>query len=90
MRRIYKYPVSVTDDFMLDMPAGAKVLSVQVQNGEPHLWALVETDGVMHERRTFHLYGTGNPLPRDVGSFVFVGTFQLRGGALVFHLFEEP
>jgi hypothetical protein len=32
------------------------------------------------------MYGTGHDMPDDPGQYV--GTFQMHGGALVFHLFE--
>jgi len=32
------------------------------------------------------IYGTDNPIPDEPGSFI--GTFQMPGGALVFHVFD--
>lgn len=50
MRTIYKYPVSA-GDFVLEMPAGARILSVQAQGRYPQLWAIVDTDQHVEERR---------------------------------------
>lgn len=69
----------------IDMPHGAKILTVQMQHGEPQLWALVDP-GAKTYPRTFHTYGTGYTLPDYPGKYV--GTFQMAVGSLVFHVFE--
>lgn len=86
MQTIWKYPVVLDDEFELRMPAGARLLTVQVQQGKPVLWALVNPD-VPQKTRRFRLYGTGQPLPDAPGEYV--GSFQVHGGALVFHLFAR-
>lgn len=87
MLTVYKYEVPLTDDFAIDMPCGARILSVQVQNGEPVLWALVDPEA-RELRRHFRLAGTGHMIDQAPADLLFIGTMQLRGGALVFHLFE--
>lgn len=84
---IWKYAVEVKDEFDVEMPAGGRVLSVQVQDGTPCVWVLVEPENAV-ARRWFSLRGTGHPTDGMDGA-EFVGTFQLRGGALVFHLFNR-
>ncbi len=83
-RQIWKYPVSGSC-FTIQMPIGARVLSVQNQHGRPQMWALVDPENKT-EPREFTFYGTGHPTPRWPGEFI--GTFQLDGGDLVFHLFD--
>lgn len=89
MQIIYKYPVPSEDKFMLMLPLGAHVLTVQSQNNEPQLWALVDPQQPL-EPRHFRLVATGQQLadPFDKSSYVYIGTFQLLTGRLVFHLFE--
>jgi hypothetical protein len=84
---IWTYPFDVTDEFEQLMPAGAKVLSVQVQNGQPCMWALVDA-AERDEVRKFRVVGTGHPIENS-HALQFVGTFQIHGGMLVFHLCEE-
>lgn len=85
---IYKYPCELEDSFIIEMPKGAEILSVQVQHGHPFLWALVEPD-VEKEERRFQLFGTGHIIHWGLLAKVkFIGTFQLSGGMIVFHLFE--
>ena len=52
---------------------------------EPTLWALVDPDAPMESRR-IRTYGTGGRVPDNLE---WLGTFQLDGGGLVFHAFEE-
>jgi hypothetical protein len=87
---IYKYPLKVTDVQEVQMPAGARVLSAQMQQ-QPFgeilcVWALVETDEP-NEARRFYVVGTGNPAAH-VAPLQFVGT--VRDEPFVWHVFTEP
>lgn len=42
MKKIYKYAIEITDDQDIVMPVGAKILTVQNQNGVPCIWAMVD------------------------------------------------
>jgi hypothetical protein len=88
-KSIFKYPLAVDDLQMLDIPEGAEPLTVQIQHDRPCLWALVDPEKPT-ERRAFRTYGTGHPVDTHPGAYV--GTYQLDGGALVFHVFDvfEP
>lgn len=86
MSVIYKYGVSVADEFTLRMPKGARILSLQVQHCEPHIWALVDTKAPT-VNRNFSLRGTGHSCT-GLELAPFVGTFQLQNGTFVFHLFD--
>ena len=84
--RIWKWTLAVTDLQSLSIPEGARLLTVQAQGDMPQLWALVDEKApIVH--RNFATYGTGNPMP-DGDPGQYVGTYQIRGGALVFHVFE--
>jgi hypothetical protein len=85
MKTIYKYKIVPHTE--LDIPFGSEFLSVQEQHGESVAWFLVDdTINRVMKRRVFNCYGTGHPVPDDPGKYL--GTFQLNGGMLVFHLFE--
>lgn len=95
-RTIYKYPFEITDVQQIELPKGARILHVDVQvTGDfdrqvPCLWAEVETQAekVM---RTFYLFGTGHMMPDEQDIYLFhVGSFLMRAGVLVFHLYEMP
>lgn len=84
---IWKYAVPVRGAFQLEMPRDARVLSVQIQNGEPQVWVVVDADAPT-EMRAFRVFGTGHPIDASPDIMRYVGTFQLYDCALVFHLFE--
>lgn len=84
---IFKYPVLVTDSFRVSMPSESELLTVQVQRGEPVLWALVNEHCPGVRSRHFTVRGTGHRFPPDE-STRYIGTFQLEGGDFVGHLFE--
>jgi hypothetical protein len=83
-QRIWKYPLELASEQALLLPANARILCVQVQDGTPCTWALV-TPGMAVEQRTFLTYGTGQPGAHGD----YVGTYQLHDGGLVLHVFEE-
>ncbi len=81
---IWKYQTPSTGTIVLDMPTGAKLLSVQAQNGFITLWALVQPHRPKEQRRLL-VTGTGWPMERDPGTFV--GTVQM--GLFDWHVFEK-
>ena len=87
MLTVYKYAIPVEDSFSLPMPIGARVLCVQVQRGEPCIWAMINT-GADLVRRQFALRGTGHNCDGLGSSRTYVGTFQLGEGSFVGHLFD--
>lgn len=88
MKTIYKYQVPVNDHFTLELPEGARILSVQVQRGRAQLWALVDP-AAPPARRDFMQYGTGHSVqPFNGRALDYIGTYQLSEGDLILHLFE--
>ena len=84
--KIWKWSLKITDTQTIEMPHGAKILCVQTQRGDPQLWALVNEGGNL-EQRIFATYGTGHTVPDSPGEYV--GTYQVVGDQLVFHVFEN-
>lgn len=84
---IWKFQVEISDEFALKMPLHAHILTVQTQRDIPCIWALVDLEDEIGERR-FKVFGTGHPA-NDADQFIYIGTFQLASGGLVFHLFED-
>ncbi|MBQ8969210.1 MAG: hypothetical protein IJ064_05720 [Bacteroidaceae bacterium] len=69
------------------MPKGAKILTVQIQSGQPCIWAAVNPSSFENETRRFRIAGTGHPV-EDAIIENYIGTFQMCDGKLVFHVFE--
>ena len=83
---IWKFQFKVDDRVTIDMPAGAKILHVELQNGVPCLWALVDTSAEP-EPRKFLIFGTGHPISGAIAvTAAHVATFQQ--GPFVWHMFE--
>lgn len=88
MKTIYKYPIEITNKQTFPMPVGSNILTVQVQNGKPFIWAMVDT-AVPTEEVAIRVYGTGHPI-LDSSNLEYIGTFQsMYGGNLVCHVFKE-
>ncbi len=87
MQNVFKYTIPVEDYFSLDLPKGAKILTVQEQHGEAQVWALVNPDNPT-ETRNFRLAGTGHPIEENPDTLDYIGTFQLAGGSFIGHVFE--
>lgn len=86
---IWKYPLRVKETETFLMPRGAEILTIQVQNETPCIWALVDPNETYQDERKFEIHGTGNPiLLNDSTKRKYIGSFQLMEGQLVFHLFE--
>lgn len=88
MKMVYKYPLYIQYEVVVMMPKGARVLSVQVQDGRPCIWAAVAPCETSQEKRWFRIAGTGHPIEDDVVEG-FIGTIQMYDGRLVFHVFER-
>ena len=91
-KRIYKYTAELENEFVLEMPKGAKILTVQIQNGFPEIWAMVHLTPKKIQpmsKRTFSVIGTGHPIDDDEQTLEYIGTFQMNNGNFVGHLFEK-
>lgn len=85
---IWKFELSNSDTQNISMPKGAEILTAQVQNGTPYIWALVDTIAET-EIRTIEIFGTGSPILSDMGtSRKYISTIQLLDGRFIVHVFE--
>lgn len=90
MNAIWKYPLEVVDEQIIQMPGHASIVSVQVQYGTPCLWAVVNpaTARAQSQRgRKIRIVGTGHDF--DASNLKYIGTFQLLDGKFVGHVFED-
>ncbi|MCA2505430.1 MAG: hypothetical protein IM550_20380 [Microcystis sp. M54BS1] len=85
---IWKYPLNPNvEEQSLRLPQNAQILTIQVQNNKPQLWALVDKESPIVIRH-FRTYFTGEAMPDgDFGQYV--GTYQLDNGCFVCHVFEK-
>ena len=94
MRAIWKFtlqpPAAATSmpTTVIEMPEGAQILTVQVQHGQPCIWAVVDVNAPKRKYE-FWIWPTGGQTdtPPLMAKEYYVGTFQLENGTLVFHVF---
>ena len=82
MRTIHKYPITITDEFIVQMPRAHKVIHIGEQRTFPQMWVEVDSEAEL-EDMTFYVVGTGNSIPPLA---LHLGTWQ--DGRFVWHLYE--
>ena len=99
MTAVWKFKLEVTDEQQLKLPLFSRILKVvpAFADGKLDLWALVNVNEEdledwmdkpdRFETRTFHVFGTGHPIP-DVNTLQHLDTVVTAGGALIWHVFE--
>jgi hypothetical protein len=82
--KVWKYELLITDFQTVEMPMGTRILTVQMQYGQPCLWAEVNDRSNETELRHIGIVGTGHA---DVPTgAVYIGTVQ--DDSLVWHVYE--
>ncbi len=81
---IYKYPLLRSSLNSILMPEGAEILTVQMQDKMPCLWALADQDQ-SPVYRNIEIFGTGDFMPEEKRHYI--GTFQVS--VYVWHVFER-
>lgn len=88
METIWKYQFKIEEDFSIEMPSGAEILSVQMQGKNPCIWVKIfEFEKHLLRKRRFQLFGTGHTIPVIPEQRKYLATFQFST-TLVLHLFE--
>jgi len=82
---IWKFPVSLVGHQTIEVPCDAVPLCVQVQHEVVCIWYRVSPDAPA-QFRSIYIHETGHDLSPNARKYI--GTFQIRGGRLVFHVFE--
>jgi hypothetical protein len=84
---IWKYLLPITQQPIIKMPAGARVLSAKMQNMQPCVWAYVPDINAELEDRFFAIYATGEIEDGIDGDLRFVDTLLMSYDSLVAHVF---
>lgn len=83
---IFKYDLSAEDLQTLKLPVGSELLTVQIQDGAPRLWAVVDAEETRTEDHIVGVALTGHPIPWGVEKHL--GTVQIPTTGFVYHFFE--
>lgn len=91
LKRIFKYPVKITDASTIVLPVEAKILSVMAQDDGVVLYAIVdsETDNCKTKDIAIRIRGTGHTIDFNLDDFKFLGTVSTYGGRLMWHIFYQ-
>jgi hypothetical protein len=82
---IWKFTFPINNAVVIEMPANARILHVECQDGQPCLWALVDPKA-QRVSRVFHIFGTGHEIDEaQLATLEFIATFQQT--PFVWHLF---
>lgn len=92
MLKVYKYPIPLKDYVEIELPAGAKILHINeqhnsLQDKELMLWALVDPNISLKEKRKIRIVGTGHPI-QGLEKLKHINTAILFSGDYVLHFFE--
>ena len=87
---IHKFVIHPSATYMLNLPYGSEILSVQNQRETLCAWVRIddprEQSRIMH---TLRIVMTGDEETYDTTNLRFLGTVQMAQGSLVLHIFEE-
>jgi hypothetical protein len=88
-KTIWKFNLKPIDVNKIQMPKGAEIVSVQFQDKNICLWALVNPLAE-EEIRNFGLIGTGDIINQENGQYITTLQFEKAFGVFnqVWHLFE--
>lgn len=87
MQKVYKYPLDFKIKQYISMPVGADILCVQLQHGNPCIWAQGDPSETW-EQRAIVIYTTGEPHPPGKMT-AYIGTLLFSDGDIVVHVYEE-
>ena len=82
--KIYKYELSFENRNFVRMPEKSEIMDIQMQNGKPVMWALVEPDSREIVVR-INVYMTGFVIQQEALKDEYLATIQDSG--LVYHFF---
>jgi hypothetical protein len=90
MKSIYKYTLPVKSVFQLQLPSGAKLLTVRSQYNTPQLWALVDPEASL-AIFSFRLVTTGEIISYGdiIYNLDYLGTYELNDGTFIGHLWGK-
>jgi len=80
--QIWEYWLSVASEQLIELPHGAKILSVDTQGGRPILWVLGDPRAELAPVKILS-YATGE----DIEAGRYIGTYHVVGDMYIRHIF---
>lgn len=88
-KRVFKYPLEITDSQEVVFDGIVDVLGVAVQGDGLVLYAIVNPDDGRRAKTEVVIRGTGHDLGQDMAGYRFLGTHMTMRGALVWHVWMK-
>ena len=88
IRAVWKFPLEQVPAQVIEIPAGSELLSIEVQNGIPCIYALVDPKEKNKKLIWIDVVGTGDQIVIESG-MRFMKTVMLHNGDAVFHIFVK-
>jgi len=89
MKSVWKYPLYIKDEQVIQVPTGAEPLRVDFQLSQPCIWMLTDSKEWV-AGRTVKIRGTGHEVDFDLNQFQYVGTLIEQGPpSFVWHVWME-
>ena len=82
--KIFKYDLSFENRTFIRMPEDSEIMDIQIQEGKPVMWAMVDTESKEIVVRINMLF-TGQGMQLEATHNEYLGTIQHEG--LVYHYF---
>ena len=89
MKAIHKYQLQPQSPQRIELPAGAELLYAAEHFGGIAVYALVDAEADLVQRRLLWVVRTGDPIEFS-NKAEALGVVALHGGALMLHIFAEP
>ncbi len=80
--KIYKYEIPLKSEFNLKLPSHSQILTFQVQNDKPYIWALIPK---LTPERFSNYYFSIQSTGEEFSATKYIGTIQIKD--FVWHLF---
>lgn len=87
MKKIFKYPIGCAELEWFTIPIGSELLTIEMQNGFPFLWAIIDDTQAVHVMCEVLCIETGRPIPNGWDKSQFIKTILIKKDTKVYHFF---
>ena len=87
--KIFKYKIELIGKQEIELPYGARILSVINQQGNIVLYALIDPELPVIHTHEIRIIGTGNEVTFETSDYTFLGTVSIIRGELIWHVFYK-
>lgn len=89
MKSVWKFKLDPSQNNIVEMPLGTKILSIKCQREDIVIYGLVSLNEESKEVYSLEIFGTGEPIPSYINSYEFLDTVNMNNDELIFHVFYK-